>query len=414
MTLYHNSPRTGKAARCRAKIQCLYGTTHGTTIRRDGTVEVGTGGSTWSSLPNPPSEHGSDERIIIDPRDGKVKNIWSVDNRDLRNTTPTNTTVEKVAKKAADEQDDINDIDFGAEIGKQRYVGGQKASTKGSTTMKNDEKVEGEAGRDENDIDNIDFGAEVYDGNRMSTGDETPEAPTNATVEEESSAATSDRTEHPKLERFQKVGLKEGTLYEKEYEPLPEELVNNVYVWDEKNFSVGYRDNAGNEMRLDFEDGYLTRDSLSRWSGDFSMKHSLQFSPVQYSFEEKINQQRGRNARYDEIIERGWGRDFFYLMNEDDAKEAAQTIADNENERITKSREEDYEPMTPKRMNDHMKQWKDIELADEINMNETDEDMRTIRTLTRSEQVEKVRFIARPCTAVLPENIMKAWKKYHY
>lgn len=98
MTLYHNSPRTGKAARCRAKIQCLYGTTHGTTIRRDGTVEVGTGGSTWSSLPNPPAEHGSEERIIVD-ENGVAKNIWSVENRDLRTNRPTNTTVEKPANR---------------------------------------------------------------------------------------------------------------------------------------------------------------------------------------------------------------------------------------------------------------------------------------------------------------------------
>lgn len=91
MTKRHNSPKTGKPERCRARIACAYGETFGAVIHRDGTVDVGTGGP-WSSLPNRPSQNGSEERIIIDPRDGKVKNIWHVDNRDLRNTRPTSTT----------------------------------------------------------------------------------------------------------------------------------------------------------------------------------------------------------------------------------------------------------------------------------------------------------------------------------
>lgn len=101
MTLYHNSPRTGKAARCRAKIQCLYGTTHGTTIRKDGTVDVGTGGSTWTTMEHPPAR--IEERIIIG-KDGKAQLTYEKPNRITNTTSSTDSTTD--SKKVTEDMDE--------------------------------------------------------------------------------------------------------------------------------------------------------------------------------------------------------------------------------------------------------------------------------------------------------------------
>jgi len=365
MTLYHNSPKTGKAARCRARIACLYGTTHGTTIRRDGTVEVGTGGSTWSSLPNPPSEHNSEERIVIDPRDGKVKNIWSVDNRDLRNTRPTNTTVEEVAKKASDEQDNINDIDFEAEIGEQRYVGGQKASTKGSTSLKNDdEKVEGEAGRDENDIENIDFGAEVYDGNRMSTGDETTETSTNTTVEEETSEL---KPVKPLNSGTHDINIENDDTY-------------TVSVYDGKN-------------RLDIEmvDGYPTEDTVKNiqkyMSGD-SDSEGFRMSiwtvdPESFS--------GATDSVVEEAIEEHHSADLFYLMDEKSAKDTAIQIEQRANDEVNSNAQRN---LSAKEATDFVESWKNTEKAGVF--------------------PDDFSITTKPTHFFTADHIMKIWKKNHY
>jgi len=80
MTKYHNSPNTGKPSRCRAEGACPFGLTHGTVIRKDGTIDVGTGSPSWSNLPTLPDEHNSQERIIVD-ENGEAKNIWHVENQ---------------------------------------------------------------------------------------------------------------------------------------------------------------------------------------------------------------------------------------------------------------------------------------------------------------------------------------------
>ena len=101
MTKRHLSPKTGKLSRCRAEIACAYGDTFGTVIRRDGTVDVGTGSPSWSNLPQLPDEHGSQERIIVD-ENGEAKNIWHVENQPGRMAAKKRTekeltnTVEKV------------------------------------------------------------------------------------------------------------------------------------------------------------------------------------------------------------------------------------------------------------------------------------------------------------------------------
>lgn len=93
MTLYHNSPRTGKAARCRAKAACPFGTTHGTTIRKDGTVEVGSASPTWKNMKNPPAR--IEERVIIG-EDGKATMVYAPRPHD---SSTDSTTVQQPTEK---------------------------------------------------------------------------------------------------------------------------------------------------------------------------------------------------------------------------------------------------------------------------------------------------------------------------
>lgn len=120
MTLYHNSPRTGKAARCRAKIQCLYGTTHGTTIRKDGTVDVGTGGSTWTTMEHPPAR--IEERIIIG-KDGKAQLTYEKPNRLTNTTSSTDSTTD--SKKVTEDMDEyvtVEDYVFRDASGREPFL----------------------------------------------------------------------------------------------------------------------------------------------------------------------------------------------------------------------------------------------------------------------------------------------------
>lgn len=72
MTIYHTSPLNGKAERCRAVEMCPYGATFGTSLLKDGTVKIGTGGATWTAMKNPPQR--GEERIIIGT-DGNISEV---------------------------------------------------------------------------------------------------------------------------------------------------------------------------------------------------------------------------------------------------------------------------------------------------------------------------------------------------
>lgn len=220
MTLYHNSPRTGLAARCRAKEACPFGTSHGTTIRRDGTVEVGTGSPTWTTMPKPPRRR--EERVLID-EDGNAVLTYEKPNRVPE---PEENTVEKVAEKAAE----------------------QHTHRKNGHTPKRINPATGEEMSlfeegvgDSDDVDNIDFGIEVYDGNRLTNIDDSKK--TSKSVVKEESSTTATEEESPELEKIrksigdttglllQRYSIREfGDMKEEEAEKLIREVVEDANI----------------------------------------------------------------------------------------------------------------------------------------------------------------------------------------
>lgn len=293
MTIFHTSPLNGNAERCRAKAVCPYGATYGTSLRKDGTTKVGTGGASWTVMKNPPKS--GEERIIIGT-DGNISEVrYSLNGETTelkgRNSnqkksatqkieTPAE-TVEKPIEKPTDTQP-ANTADIVKKLGEP-----MKHFTERFTIS---------------DIENM---------NRKTMKENTEElvSELNAKAEKE-------------IEKQNQKALKEGKpLQHIEKAPYTPELL--VRAWE----YINRKDEIGRNMRNEYiERYYYTPGGDSKTPKETYVPGQSQ-KPIQPTTPQRPTREQQAEAKTEKQIEQLFGKDRLYnITNEEVAKRATMKL----------------------------------------------------------------------------------------